>query len=172
VVERNGGGWGEAKNLGPAVNSASDELFPSVTDLGVIYFGSDRPGGAGAWDIWRQSLSATAGAAENIGPAINTDGLEFNPWISPDGHLLLLTALNRPGGYGAGDLYFSVDLGAGFNPPVNLGPCVNTSADEYHAAPRLETGELFFARLHFDPVWIPGDLYVLDLRRLGASWLK
>lgn len=173
VVERDAAGWSEPKNLGPRVNSASDELFPSVSDDGMLYFGSDRPGGAGAFDIWRVPLlQGDAALPENIGGPINTEGLEFNPWISPEGRVLLLTALNRPGGYGAGDLYVSVDLGWGFSEPLNLGPCVNTSADEYHAAPRLDTGQLFFARLHFDPVWIPGDLYVLDLRRLGAGALE
>lgn len=172
VVERSGSGWGDPENLGPSVNSASDELFSSVTESGVIYFASDRPDGFGGFDIWRTNLSSTESGPENVGPTVNTDGFEFNPWISPDGRLMLLTALNRAGGYGAGDLYASVDFGAGFNPPMNLGPCVNTSADEYHAAPRLDTRQLFFARLHFDPVWIPGDLYVLDLRRLGANWLE
>jgi hypothetical protein len=107
-----------------------------------------------------------------LGAPINSDGLEFNPWISPGGQVLLLTGLNRPGGYGAGDLYASVDLGVGFGPPVNLGPCINTAADEYHAAPRLDRLQLFFVRLHFDPVWIPGDLYVLDLQRLGLTIIE
>jgi hypothetical protein len=164
VVEREGAGWGEPQNLGPSVNSANDELFPSVSDGGMLYFGSDRPGGTGAFDIWRVALAqGDVAVAETIGGPVNTEGLEFNPWISPDGRVLLLTALNRPGGYGAGDLYVSVDLGASFVEPVNLGPCVNTSADEYHAAPHLTAGQLFFVRLRFDPVWIPGELYVLDL---------
>jgi len=172
VVERSGDGFGEPENLGPAVNSENDELFPSVTDAGDIYFGSDRAGGAGAFDVWRTRLSVGASEPENLGPSINTEGLEFNPWVSPDGHVLLFTGLNRAGGYGAGDLYASIDLGAGFGGGVNLGPCVNTSADEYHAAPRVDRWQLFFVRLHFDPVWIPGDLYVVDLHRLGLTLVE
>jgi hypothetical protein len=172
AVERQGEGWGEPRNLGSAVNSDADELFPSVTADGDIYFGSDRPGGLGAWDIWRIRLSAGASEPDNLGAPINTDGFEFNPWVSPGGHALLFTGLNHPDGFGAGDLYASVDVGSGFGAALNLGPCINTPADEHHAAPRLDSGQLFFARLHFDPEWIPGELYVLDLHRLGLAILE
>lgn len=157
-VDRAGEGWGEPVNLGPTVNALGDELYPTVTANGDVYFGSDRPGGFGAWDIWRTSLGETQ--PENLGPAINTEGLEFNPWVSPGGHAILFAALERPDGLGSIDLYGSLDLGLGFASAMNLGPCVNTAADEYHPSPVLESGELFFVRHPIDP-WFPGELYKL-----------
>jgi outer membrane protein OmpA-like peptidoglycan-associated protein len=46
--------WTEPKNLGPAVNTKSDEAFfaiPPTED--AVYVVSDRPGGVGALDIYR-----------------------------------------------------------------------------------------------------------------------
>src|SRR5690606_6174455 len=48
-VAREGDGWGDPVHLG-AVNSPRDELYPSVTADGTLYFGSDRDG---QWDIYR-----------------------------------------------------------------------------------------------------------------------
>lgn len=43
--------WGSATNMGPGVNSASDEYFPHIRKNGDLYFASDRPGGMGGLDI-------------------------------------------------------------------------------------------------------------------------
>lgn len=167
VVPVEGDGFGEPVNLGADVNSPADELYPSVTVEGDVYFASDRSDGLGSFDLWRTRRSRGATEPENLGPVLNGPGLEFNPWISPHGELLLLTRLGAPDGYGLGDLYVSVELGNGFTTPRNLGPCVNTIHDEYHASPRLERGELYFIRREVAPVEVPGEIYRLSLR----SWL-
>lgn len=170
LVPVEGDGFGEPVNLGDDVNSPADELYPSVTVEGDVYFASDRSDGLGAFDLWRTRRSQGATAPENLGPVLNGAGLEFNPWISAHGELLLWTRLNAPDGYGLGDLYVSVDLGHGFLPPRNLGPCVNTQHDEYHASPRLESGELYFVRRQSTPVEVPGEIYRLSLRDWLASY--
>lgn len=47
------GGWGDLVNLGEAVNTVSNEMFPSVDVNDKLYFSSNRPGGAGGLDIYR-----------------------------------------------------------------------------------------------------------------------
>lgn len=170
VVAIEDDGFGEPVNMGADVNSPADELYPSVTVEGDVYFASDRSDGLGSFDLWRTRRSQGATAPENLGPALNGTGLEFNPWISAHGELLLLTKLNSPDGYGLGDLYVSVDLGDGFLPPRNLGPCVNTLHDEYHASPLLQSGELYFIRREAAPLEIPGQIYRLSLREWLASF--
>jgi len=48
--------FGAAVNLGPAVNSAVDDVSPFVgSDNGSLWFATDRSGGPGMLDIWRSS---------------------------------------------------------------------------------------------------------------------
>jgi Tol biopolymer transport system component len=53
--------WGTAVNLGSTVNTSSSDEFPSISSDGLIlYFGSDRPGGEGGYDIWQVAVNPTA----------------------------------------------------------------------------------------------------------------
>ena len=52
---RLGDRWGEPVHL-TAVNTDSDELGASITAAGVLWFASDRPGGAGSWDPYTAQL--------------------------------------------------------------------------------------------------------------------
>ena len=53
--------WGEPVNLGPNINSLGDEREPSLSaDGSTLYFGSNRPGGNGYWDIWQVSFVSIA----------------------------------------------------------------------------------------------------------------
>jgi Tol biopolymer transport system component len=161
VVERRGHGWSEPRHLGAAVNSTSDELYPSVDAWGTLYFGSDRPGGYGIWDIWRAYPRAdgTYGPAENLGPAINTDTLDFNPTITPDGQTLLFASIGREDGYGYGDLYVAERVRGRWQPARNLGPVVNTSQDEYHPSLSPDGRTLYFVRHEYEPEYLPADLF-------------
>jgi hypothetical protein len=158
-VERRGDGWSEPVHLG-AINSPADELYPSVTADGVLYFGSDRPGGLGAWDVYRV---ATGGGVENLGVAVNSATLDFNPEITPDGRLLLFVSFDRPGGYGLGDLYASELEDGVARPAANLGPCVNTAVDEYHPTLERDRSALYFVRHAYEP-FRAGDFHRVDLR--------
>jgi hypothetical protein len=44
---------------------------------------------------------------------------------------IMVFASNRPGGYGGFDLYYSILKNGKWTSPVNLGPRINTSSDEY-----------------------------------------
>jgi outer membrane protein OmpA-like peptidoglycan-associated protein len=65
------------------------------------------------------------------------------PALSPDGTTLYF-ASDKPGGYGGWDLYFTQREGEEWSPPKNLGPEVNSEADELFVTCPGE-GRLFFA---------------------------
>jgi hypothetical protein len=155
------GGWGEPVHLGAAVNSAADELYPTVTRDGTLYFASDRTDGLGGFDIYRSRRGPDGryGRAENLGAPVNTAAWEFNPVLTPGGALLFV-GLDRPGGYGYGDLWLAERRGRGFGEPANLGPTVNTAADEYHPSLSPDLSRLYFVRHTYEP-WLAGDLYVV-----------
>jgi outer membrane protein OmpA-like peptidoglycan-associated protein len=52
MCEREGSDWSLPLNLGAAVNSTADELFPSAQTNGRLYFCTNRGGGLGKLDIW------------------------------------------------------------------------------------------------------------------------
>ena len=135
------GPWGTPVNLGPVINSSSNENSPAISRDGLsLYFTSSplplppgaRPGGQGGADIWvsqRASTDAPWGAPVNLGPNINTTGNDGVPNLSIDGHRMYFHSTGR-GGCGAADLFVSwrQDTRDDFawELPVNLGCVVNS----------------------------------------------
>lgn len=146
-VRVHGGGFTAAVNLGPGINSDADDLYPSMADDGTLYFGSERAGGAGGWDLYRarRNPDGSYGAAENLGSPVNSANWEYNPAIAPDGGFLIFTSLNRVGGAGAGDLWMARREGDGFGAPQPL-VAVNTPAEDYHPTLSPDGQTLFFIR--------------------------
>jgi serine/threonine protein kinase/Tol biopolymer transport system component len=125
---------GEPMNLGPMINSLDSEFAPSITADGLeLYFASDRPSGYGRLDIWvttRRTTQDEWESAVNLGPVINSASGEGGR-ISPDG-LELYFSSNRSGGHGGRDLYMATRRTREdpWDPPVNLGPTVNSAYNE------------------------------------------
>jgi len=125
--------WEAAVNLGPKVNSEYSDNVASATPDGLeLYILSDRPGGYGGLDFYvckRATKNDPWGDAVNIGPAVNSSGIELAASFSPDG-LLMFFASSRPGGFGSfADGYMTrrASLSAPWQPAVNLGPIINTT---------------------------------------------
>ena len=171
--------WSAPVWLGPVVNSASTEQGPALSADGLsLYFYSGRAGGVGSDDIWvsqRASVNDSWGAPANLGPTINSTSRDFVPAFSPDGHWMFF-ASDRPGGFGLADIYESyradVHDDFGWQAPVNLGPGVNSTANDngvgYFANVDGGEPELFFGSDRLGP---PGnaDLYVSQQQPDG-SW--
>jgi hypothetical protein len=132
------GPWSAPVNLGPPVNTIFTEVDPFISKDGLsLYFSSpDRPGGYGGFDLWvsqRASVNDPWGAPQNLGPTINSASNETNPTLSSDEHKLYFTS-NRPGGFGATDLYVARrhnkrdDLG--WQAPENLGGAINSTFND------------------------------------------
>jgi len=127
--------WGAPANLGSTVNSSSHDFSPDISADGLsLYFGSDRPGGFGGYDIWvatRASRQDAWGKPVNLGPLVNTSGLEGCPAISDDG-LELYFWSGRAGGYGDADIWVSrrATTENAWGVPANLGPVINGPTTE------------------------------------------
>src|SRR6266571_6182702 len=84
--------WSEPVNLGPTINTAFNEQGPNLSKDGLsLYFGSDRPGGVGSFDLWvarRACPDCPWEAPENLGPVVNTTASETGPGLSIDEHML------------------------------------------------------------------------------------
>lgn len=65
-----------------------------------------------------------------------------HPWLAEDGSALYFIS-DVKGGLGGYDIYKSEIINGLFNPPVNLGPAINTKEDEFY--PVMQNGKLFFS---------------------------
>ena len=154
-VEKTGAGWSEAINIGPPVNSDVDEYYVSLTKDGIIYFASNRAGGLGSFDIYKSRLvDGHYTKPENLGASINTEYLEHDPFIAHDESYMLFTSVDRPGGFGSGDLYISCRKKDGtWTKSNNLGKAFNTSG--YDFCPMVSPdGKYFFFTKRGDIYWV------------------
>src|SRR4249919_1660884 len=149
IADRTASGWGVPYNAGTSVNSAANELYASSDVQGNLYFASDRDGGQ--WDLYRSMRrpdGSFAPAQKLPGQPNHPNRWEFNPEISPDGRTLLFATYGRPDSYGDVDIYVSrLEPNGKFGQPLNLGPCVNSAAPEFHPTVLWERNELYFVRV-------------------------
>lgn len=150
-VDRVGDGWGEPVHLA-ALGSELDELGASVTADGAIWFASDRPGGAGGWDLYAATSAGGEFAEPEPVEALNSSVWEFNPVIDADGTTMIFTSILREGASGLGDLYMSTREDEAWSDPRPLQ--LNSGADEYHASLSPDGSTLYFVRRGTN-----GDLY-------------
>lgn len=91
--------WRVIKKLDAPVNSPHWEWGADMTADGLtIVFTSGREGGHGDRDLWmatRDSSEAAWSEPFNLGSAINTDGRDYYPVISPDGLMLMFTRVGE-----------------------------------------------------------------------------
>ncbi len=151
-VDRTPQGWSEAHNVGDPVNTDKSEVSPSVAADGTLYFASDRPGGKGSYDLYRSKLvDGHYQPPENLGPVINSEAAELTPFITPDQHLLLFSAVGRPdmhlaagNPYTRSDLYASEWKDGAWTPPRRLPEPINSVATDSYPVLSRDGRTLYF----------------------------
>jgi hypothetical protein len=86
VADANGV-WQSPVNQGPNINTEAEEFHFMQDRDGRVYFTSGRPGGMGSMDLWSsQQLGPNSwGPAVNLGPQVNTAGMDMCPAHMPGG---------------------------------------------------------------------------------------
>ena len=98
--------WSDPINLGPLVNTPGDEMFPFITNDGVIYFASNGHVGMGGFDIYKTSKDEYDAYTlpVNLKFPVNSSGDDFGMIIEKNGERGYFTS-NRSGGRGGDDIY-------------------------------------------------------------------
>jgi Tol biopolymer transport system component len=130
-------GWQTPVNLGPTINTSSSDYGPSYVegDGGApkLYFGSQRPGGAGMSDIYVSERQADGSwAPPTRVPELGDVANDTRPTVRHDG-LEIYIQTDRAGGSGLTDVWGATrpSTGAPWSTPVNLGPVANSATSEF-----------------------------------------
>lgn len=107
--------------------------YPFLTDDGgTLYFASNMPGGYGGFDIYvSYFVDSTWTKPQNLGPRINTPGDEISPFFDGS-HLYFSSDFHM--GYGGLDIFRADFNYESWTNPINLGPLVNSSFDDFNFA--------------------------------------
>ncbi len=169
------GNWQPLQNIGPMLNDGYGSFVASVTPDGntLLIGGSYRPKGwqlgSEHFGLWLTHRTATGwGYPEEVVVKdfyTQAKFVEFS--LSSDGRAIILS-LDRADSHGRKDLYVSFLQADGtWSAPKNLGPIVNSAADEATPFIAADGKTLYFASDGFAGY---GDMDMFITRRLDDTW--
>ena len=130
-------GWAKAERLGGDVNlegyTATQPTVGRLKDSTVIlYFASNRPGGAGGMDIWYSLLRDNrSGECVNLGPHVNSTADEITPFYDQPNGVLYFSS-DRIGGRGGHDIYCAVGQRNTWQKAEAVCGCLNSEQNDIY----------------------------------------
>ncbi len=135
VSHQQNGSWTAPELLGGKVNvdGYSSQQPQVTTDGKYLLFASDRPGGAGGFDLYFAQLNnGQPGAVSNFGKSINTKEDDQAPYYHQPTGTLVFATKGRVG-MGGYDLFESKgNINSNWTEPKNLGYPVNSIKDDIY----------------------------------------
>lgn len=122
-VEKKDEKWSKPINLGSAVNSNKNEVFPFIHESGTLFFTSNGHNSMGGLDIFMININDRRwGRVTNLGVPFNSEKDDLGLILDPKGTQGYF-ASNREGGRGGDDIYiFDAPLGLrGITQPELIG---------------------------------------------------
>ena len=175
VMERQGGGWGEPRNLGTPVNTPGGDYFPVTTMDGTLFYTGPDTSGKGEAIFRSRWVDGNYASPEKLPLQINAGKARYNAWFSPDGRLAIVPIWGLPDSLGGCD-YYAVFHNAddSWSEPVNLGAAINTAgSDEYAASLSADGKYLFFMSARMpEGAAVPARLtydYITGLQRTAPN---
>lgn len=167
------GGWSDVTEL-PFNSDEYNVAHPAISADGKkLYFASDMPGGFGGMDLYVSEMDGGKwGPPMNLGPKINTEGLEVFPYMDKNGRLYFAT--DGHVGLGGLDIYYmDAKEGGEWGEVINVGYPLNSKHDDFGVS-ILEDGKFgYFTSdrpggsgrddiYSFRKMSVPATIYVYD----------
>jgi Tol biopolymer transport system component len=129
------------------LDTAGADRTPAISASGLtICFSSDRPGGAGGYDLWCATRSTTAAPFGTPTPLVElqSSASDWAPWLGVDERTILFGS-DRPGGAGLTDLWIATrtDPSVPFDAPAPITE-LNSDADELSPALSADGLTIYF----------------------------
>jgi outer membrane protein OmpA-like peptidoglycan-associated protein/Tol biopolymer transport system component len=128
IVKKQNGNWQSPQQISPNINTYYHECGAAISPDGkTLFIYVDEGDG----DIYYSTLTGDEWSVPlPLNQFINSPYRELSVSINQEGDALYFSS-NRPGGYGGFDIYVSrKDRKGAWLEPENLGPKINTEADE------------------------------------------
>ena len=158
--------WQKVKKMS-SINSPFNEGAISISADGrfLVFTACNRADSKGSCDLYLQLSEKEK--AFNL-ESINSKSWDTQGYFSPDGKYLYFVS-NRPGGYGAKDIWISEIGENGFGKPFNAGPIINTEYNEMSPFLHADNLTLYFAS--DGHIGLGGfDLFVSRRRDVSQDW--
>lgn len=135
-------GWTDVTRM--TTTKRISEKRAGVASDGTIYYWTYVRGEGMGFYRGRIDAEGSIRDTVNADPMLFVDdGGENNPYIDPEKRFILFAMWGRDDGYGKEDLYIATRQDTGWSTPVNLGPAVNTSANDTHPYITPDGSKLF-----------------------------
>jgi hypothetical protein len=135
--------WTAPFNMGCVVNTGANENAPAPLagknhhhTPTILYFGSNRAGGIGDFDVYETSssdpdLAPTSFGEGKLVPELSSPRRDTRTWVRKDGLEIFITS-DRLGGVGAIDIWTSTRASRDdkWTTPVNAGAALNSVRDD------------------------------------------
>lgn len=170
-TKKEDGQWMEAEEF-KTINTRYNEGSACLSQDGKnLYFARcNSPDAFGNCDIFEATLTADSvwGNVRNLGKNINTISWDSHPSLSHSGDTLFF-ASDRLGGFGLSDIYYSVkDKNGNWQKALNIGPIINTRANEVSPFHHHRYNVLYFSS-DGQPLTF-GDFDIYKSYRLEVNW--
>ncbi|MDX2248075.1 MAG: OmpA family protein [Bacteroidia bacterium] len=136
---------------------ATCQISPDGKTLMISISGTNGYGDLDIYVSFRENNEWSS--PRNLGPTLNTSGIEMSPFLMPDGETLFFSSTGHPG-YGKADVYRTRRLSntwTKWSEPENLGPAINTPEGDIYYTP--VGGERFAWMASEDSNFHQFDLY-------------
>ena len=161
--------WSTPLNLGPTVNSASNDSHPTIASNGAfIIFESNRPGGQGWHDLWITDYDGSVyQMPTNMGTNVNTGAEDYAPYLGVGQTRLFWCSNVAAGGFGGYDVWYCPMSGGDPGIRVNIGAGINSVYNEVSPVVTNDGNTMYFAT---DRVGTTGGYDIYTSVQSGGSW--
>lgn len=163
--------WSTPKNIGSPINTKMDEFYPVVTKSKNLYFTLDNPELNQKDDIYvSEYTNGKYSEPKRLSDGINSNGYEFNAFVTPDETFMIYTCYNREDGFGSGDLYISYRNSMGWTHAKNMGSEINSDKMDYCPFVDPKTNTLYFTSKRLITPHLKSVVNIEDLKALFNSY--